>query len=130
MCPNLIRIFGLQFDILCTLYSVLCIYPEASFDCIQNRLLQIIAVQTTRSIPLNPHRCQYPRHQDAFQTTLMTTRAASHAGSWYSDHGPTLSSQLDGWLSKVDKTIKDVGTIPQPGARVIIAPWVSLSPKD
>lgn len=57
-----------------------------------------------------------------FHSSPMVTRAASHAGSWYSDHGSTLSSQLDGWLSKVDKTIENVGTIPQPGARVIIAP--------
>lgn len=52
----------------------------------------------------------------------MAIRTASHAGSWYSDHEPTLSNQLDGWLSQVDETIEGVGTVPQPGARVIIAP--------
>lgn len=52
----------------------------------------------------------------------MVTRAASHAGSWYSDHGPTLSKQLDGWLNQVDSTIEGIGNIPQPGARAIIAP--------
>lgn len=52
----------------------------------------------------------------------MTIRAASHAGSWYSDHEPTLSNQLDGWLSQVGETVEGVGTVPQPGARVIIAP--------
>ena len=52
----------------------------------------------------------------------MTTREASHAGSWYTDHGPTLSKQLDGWLNQVDDDIASIGRIPQPGARVIIAP--------
>ena len=52
----------------------------------------------------------------------MTIREASHAGSWYTDHGPTLSRQLDGWLNQVDANIKDIGDVPQPGARVIIAP--------
>ncbi|MCJ1467702.1 hypothetical protein MMC07_006327 [Pseudocyphellaria aurata] len=52
----------------------------------------------------------------------MVTRTASHAGSWYSDHGPTLSKQLDGWLNQVDSTIEGIGNIPQPGARAIIAP--------
>ncbi len=53
----------------------------------------------------------------------MTTRAASHAGSWYTEHGPTLKHQLDEWLSQVDNSIEGVGHIPQPGARVIIAPY-------
>jgi hypothetical protein len=52
----------------------------------------------------------------------MATRKASHAGSWYSDHGPTLSAELDRWLNKVDKNVEGIGGIPQPGARVIIAP--------
>ena len=52
----------------------------------------------------------------------MTIREASHAGSWYTDHGPTLSKQLDGWLNQVDDDIAGIGRIPQPGARVIIAP--------
>lgn len=52
----------------------------------------------------------------------MSKREASHAGSWYSDHGPTLSNQLEGWLSKVDQTVSGVGHLPQPGARVIVAP--------
>lgn len=55
-------------------------------------------------------------------TATMAIRAASHAGSWYSDHAPTLSNQLDEWLSQVDETIEGVGTVPQPGARVIVAP--------
>ena len=56
----------------------------------------------------------------------MTTRKATHAGSWYTDHGPSLSAELDGWLSEVDySTIEDeigMGEMPRPGARVIIAP--------
>lgn len=52
----------------------------------------------------------------------MTIRIASHAGSWYDNDGPTLKNQLDGWLSQVDENIEGVGHIPQPGARVIIAP--------
>lgn len=53
----------------------------------------------------------------------MTIRKASHAGSWYTGNGPTLSKELDGWLSQVDTAIDDVGQIPRPGARVIIAPY-------
>lgn len=52
----------------------------------------------------------------------MATREASHAGSWYTDDGPTLSRQLQGWLDAVPNTIDGVGQIPQPGARIIIAP--------
>jgi len=53
----------------------------------------------------------------------MTIRKASHAGSWYTDNGPSLSEELAGWLSQVDQNIDGVGRIPQPGARVIIAPY-------
>jgi len=56
----------------------------------------------------------------------MTIRAASHAGSWYTDHGPTLEHQLDEWLNNVDRSIDGIGQIPQSGARVIIAPCVSI----
>ena len=52
----------------------------------------------------------------------MTIREASHAGSWYTDDGSTLSKQLDGWLNQVDDDIAGIDRIPQPGARVIIAP--------
>lgn len=61
----------------------------------------------------------------------MSTRDPSHAGSWYSSSKSQLSSQLDGWLSKVDPPITPIGqvssqeslsTLPVPGARVIIAP--------
>ncbi|MCJ1237650.1 hypothetical protein MMC14_005637 [Varicellaria rhodocarpa] len=57
----------------------------------------------------------------------MAIREASHAGSWYSDDGPTLSRQLDSWLGKVPDHITDVGPIPQSGARVIIAPHAGYS---
>ena len=52
----------------------------------------------------------------------MVGRVASHAGSWYSADGPSLSRQLDSWLSNVPDSIDGIGVIPQPGARVIIAP--------
>ena len=52
----------------------------------------------------------------------MIGRDASHAGSWYPEDGPSLSRQLDGWLSNVPDSIDGIGAIPQPGARVIIAP--------
>ncbi|KAK4690796.1 MEMO1 family protein, partial [Lecanoromycetidae sp. Uapishka_2] len=57
----------------------------------------------------------------------MTVREASHAGSWYTDHGPTLKHQLEEWLSHVDESAEAVGQIPQPGARVIIAPHAGYS---
>jgi predicted class III extradiol MEMO1 family dioxygenase len=62
-----------------------------------------------------------------------TVREASHAGSWYSDSKAELSSQLDGWLASVRAPVTAIGpqtqgeaisTIPLPGARVIIAPYV------
>ncbi|KAG9944498.1 UPF0103-domain-containing protein, partial [Aureobasidium melanogenum] len=66
----------------------------------------------------------------------MSTRDPSHAGSWYSSSKSQLSSQLDGWLSKVDPPITPIGqvssqeslsTLPVPGARVIIAPHAGYS---
>ncbi len=53
----------------------------------------------------------------------MTVRKASHAGSWYTDNASTLKKQLKGWLDQVDTNIDGVGTIPVPGAKVIIAPY-------
>lgn len=49
------------------------------------------------------------------------TRAASHAGSWYSANPATLSGQLDDWLARVPASI-DGQALPIPRARVIIAP--------
>jgi MEMO1 family protein len=46
----------------------------------------------------------------------MSVREAEHAGSWYSSSGPELARQLDHWLSVVPSTL------PQPNARVVIAP--------
>ena len=54
----------------------------------------------------------------------MAKREATHAGSWYSEDGQKLSEQLDGWLKKVPKHVPNVGELPQPFARAIIAPWV------
>jgi predicted class III extradiol MEMO1 family dioxygenase len=61
----------------------------------------------------------------------MVTRAASHAGSWYTANGNQLSQQLDGWLHAVPSSTTPIGTasshegdvaIPTPDARAIIAP--------
>ncbi|KAI4719362.1 UPF0103-domain-containing protein [Aureobasidium sp. EXF-10727] len=66
----------------------------------------------------------------------MSVREPSHAGSWYSSSKSQLSSQLDGWLSKVDTPVQPIGqvssqeslsTLPVPGARVIIAPHAGYS---
>jgi len=51
----------------------------------------------------------------------MTTRIASHAGSWYSSRPAKLSSELDEWLAQVPSTIGGK-ELPISGARVIIAP--------
>ncbi|KMQ44072.1 MEMO1 family [Trichophyton rubrum] len=52
----------------------------------------------------------------------MSIRRHTHAGSWYSDHGPTLEAQLDQWLDLVPGKLEGLGKLPVPGARVIIAP--------
>ncbi|KAL3465484.1 UPF0103-domain-containing protein [Aspergillus heterothallicus] len=52
----------------------------------------------------------------------MVYRAASHSGSWYSDSRGALTHQLDQWLAQVPDTIEGVGSLPVPGARVVIAP--------
>jgi predicted class III extradiol MEMO1 family dioxygenase len=49
----------------------------------------------------------------------MTTRIASHAGSWYTSNGKKLQSELDAWLESVNI---EGNALPIPGARVIIAP--------
>ncbi|KAL2857115.1 MEMO1 family [Aspergillus pseudoustus] len=52
----------------------------------------------------------------------MAYRAASHSGSWYSDDRDALTHQLDQWLAQVPGAIQGVGSLPVPGARVVIAP--------
>jgi AmmeMemoRadiSam system protein B len=54
----------------------------------------------------------------------MSVRAASHAGSWYSDNGRQLASQLDHWLSSVPEkdSLPGVDKLPLPGARAVISP--------
>ena len=52
----------------------------------------------------------------------MTTREASHAGSWYSSNKRELSHELDTWLDEVPDKIEGGIQLPVPGARVIIAP--------
>lgn len=54
----------------------------------------------------------------------MSTREASHSGSWYSDNARTLTRQLDDWLAQVPDSMDKIGPLPAPGARVIIAPYV------
>ncbi|OAX79875.1 hypothetical protein ACJ72_05807, partial [Emergomyces africanus] len=57
----------------------------------------------------------------------MPSREATHAGSWYSDHEPTLSNQLDKWLAQVPDQLPGIGHLPVPGARIIIAPYALVS---
>lgn len=59
-------------------------------------------------------------------TTVMSSREASHAGSWYSDDGPTLSRQLDRYLDQVPNEIEGLGQLPVPGARIIIGPYATI----
>ncbi|KAG8976446.1 hypothetical protein FRC05_003689 [Tulasnella sp. 425] len=62
-------------------------------------------------------------------------RKALHAGSWYTDNGPKLLGELNGWLSNVtpDKAQPDVigedqeFSTPIPGSRAIIAPHAGYS---
>ncbi|KAL5412529.1 hypothetical protein PMIN04_009830 [Paraphaeosphaeria minitans] len=63
-------------------------------------------------------------------------REPSHAGSWYTDDGATLSQQLDGWLSEVPSSTTPIGSrsskqgdvsIPVQKARAIIAPHAGYS---
>lgn len=53
----------------------------------------------------------------------MPSREASHAGSWYSGNQRDLTRQLDQWLGQVPGELEGIGTLPVPGARVIIAPY-------
>lgn len=57
---------------------------------------------------------------------MVVKRDHTHAGSWYSSNGSTLSAQLDGWLDQVPDTVADIGELPKEGARMIIAPYVLL----
>ncbi|KAF3480622.1 DUF52 domain-containing protein [Arthroderma uncinatum] len=52
----------------------------------------------------------------------MSVRRPSHAGSWYSDDEVTLQTQIDKWLGYVPDKLEGIGSLPVPGARVIIAP--------
>ncbi|TVY46759.1 Protein MEMO1 [Lachnellula occidentalis] len=51
----------------------------------------------------------------------MTSREASHAGSWYTGNSQALSAELDHFLGQVPSSIKG-HQVPIPGARIIIAP--------
>ncbi|KAJ5748590.1 uncharacterized protein N7511_010286 [Penicillium nucicola] len=57
----------------------------------------------------------------------MSSRRATHSGSWYTDNGHALARQLDGWLGLVPDTMKNIGSLPSAGARVIIAPHAGYS---
>lgn len=52
----------------------------------------------------------------------MAVRRADHAGSWYSGDGAQLKAQLTEWLDKVPDNALPEGTLPLPGARVVISP--------
>lgn len=54
----------------------------------------------------------------------MASREATHANSWYSGSTRTLTRELDAWLAQVPESLDKVGSLPVPGARVIIAPYV------
>ncbi|RQM08843.1 hypothetical protein DH86_00002968 [Scytalidium sp. 3C] len=56
----------------------------------------------------------------------MTTRVASHAGSWYTSNSTALSGELDGYLNDVPADLEG-NKLPIPGARVIIAPHAGYS---
>ena len=65
-------------------------------------------------------------HLEATKLLSMPSRAASHSGSWYSDDPRGLTRQLDQWLSQVPESIEGLGSLPVPGARIVIAPYDSL----
>ena len=53
--------------------------------------------------------------------SLKGTRAADHAGSWYTDNAVDLSKELDLYLNQVPPTIHG-HELPIPNARAVIAP--------
>ncbi|KAF8332335.1 MEMO1 family [Cantharellus anzutake] len=56
---------------------------------------------------------------------MTTSRQATHAGSWYSSHGPTLNDELKGWLSAVTPEAGETNASFEPpikGCKAIIAP--------
>jgi len=57
---------------------------------------------------------------------MVVKRDHTHAGSWYSSNGSTLSAQLDEWLDEVPDNVPDTGGLPKEGARTIIAPYALL----
>jgi hypothetical protein len=59
----------------------------------------------------------------------MSIRAATHAGSWYSDDPAELDRELTGFLARVPAQVRGIGAdpgapepVPVAGARAIIAP--------
>lgn len=63
----------------------------------------------------------------------MSVRAATHAGSWYSDDAAELDAELTGFLARVPAQVRGIGPepgdpepVPVAGARAIIAPYRSL----
>ncbi|CAE6423817.1 unnamed protein product [Rhizoctonia solani] len=57
----------------------------------------------------------------------MSTRRATHAGSWYTDNTETLDSQLDGWLALVQDGALEGFHPPVTGCKAIIAPHAGYS---
>jgi MEMO1 family protein len=59
----------------------------------------------------------------------MSVRAATHAGSWYSDDAAELDRELASYLARVPALVRGIGPspgapepVPVTGARAIIAP--------
>jgi hypothetical protein len=64
----------------------------------------------------------------------MSVRAATHAGSWYSDDAAELNRELAGYLARVPAQVRGLGAspgapepVPVRGARAIIAPYGPVS---
>ena len=70
------------------------------------------------------HLSSIKRLVNNLHSSNMPSREATHAGSWYSDRPATLARQLDQWLAQVPDEVPGLGTLPIPGARIIIAPYV------
>jgi AmmeMemoRadiSam system protein B len=54
-------------------------------------------------------------------------RAASHAGSWYSDDSCTLSAEIDGWLEEARADLARKLKTPNRPSRIVIGPHAGFS---
>ncbi|ORX72299.1 UPF0103-domain-containing protein [Linderina pennispora] len=55
----------------------------------------------------------------------MTSRKATHAGSWYTESGDRLDRELQGWLNIVPAAVEEI--VPAGGTRAIIGPHAGYS---